>query len=109
MSMPRRLTASLALAIAASMAALPGCSRDYGYSRSAFGSKFVDKTVEQAQESAGKADAVENPDPNTVVLIYRRKTFNQENANAKDASVRITFKRDASGVTKYADIDFQAE
>jgi len=109
MSISRRLTASLALAIAASMLTLSGCSRDYGYSRSAFGSKFIDKTVEQAQESAGKADAIENPDPNTVVLVYRRKTFNQENANSKDALVKVTFKKDASGVARYSSIDFQDE
>jgi hypothetical protein len=30
-----------------------------------------------------------------VVLVYEKKTFDSENMNAKDATVRVTFKRDA--------------
>ncbi len=97
--------------VAAVCAALlvAGCSRDYGYSRSAFGSKFVDKAEQAAIESAGQPARVEQPDPDTHVLVYERKTFDQENGNSKDALVRVTFRKNPAGQFAYAGIDFQAE
>jgi hypothetical protein len=88
--------------------AMVGCS-EYGYSRTAFNSKFLDKTIAQAEESGGKADAIESPTPDTKVLVYKRKTFDQENGNAKDGSARITFKKNASDVYMYASVEFVPE
>ncbi|MFN9774250.1 MAG: hypothetical protein ACK54X_16715 [Burkholderiales bacterium] len=104
--MHRTLIAAVALALAASLA---GCSRDHGFSRSAFGSKFIDRTEESAVENAGAPARIETPDANTHVLVYERKTFNQEDGNAKDALVKVTFRKDAAGKFMYAAIDFQAE
>jgi hypothetical protein len=85
------------------------CSRDYGYSRTAFNGKFVDKTVEQGEEAAGKAEAVETPNTDTKVLVYKRKTFDQENGNTKDGSVRVTFKKNPAGAFVYASVEFVPE
>jgi hypothetical protein len=104
--MHRLTIAAVAFAL---VAATAGCSRDYGFTRSAFGSKFVDRTEQAAIEAAGKPARVEEPDPDTHVLVYERKTFNQEDSNAKDALVRVTFKKDKAGQYVYASIDFQAE
>jgi hypothetical protein len=104
--MNRLTIAAVAFALVATTA---GCSRDYGFTRSAFGSKFVDRTEQAAIESAGKPARVEEPDADTHVLVYERKTFNQEDSNSKDALVRVTFKKDKAGQYVYAAIDFQAE
>jgi hypothetical protein len=97
-----------ALVIAVASLTLVGCS-EYGYSRTAFNSKFLDKTIAQAEEAGGKADAIESPTPDTKVLVYKRKTFDQENGNAKDGSARITFKKNASDVYMYASVEFVPE
>ncbi len=104
--MNRTFIAAVALALVASTA---GCSRDYGFTRSAFGSKFVDRTEQAAVDAAGTPARVEEPDADTHVLVYERKTFNQEDGNAKDALVRVTFRKDKAGQFVYAAIDFQAE
>ena len=104
--MNRLTLAAVAFAL---VAATAGCSRDYGFTRSAFGSKFVDRTEQAAIESAGKPARVEEPDADTHVLVYDRKTFNQEDGNSKDALVKVTFKKDKAGQYVYAAIDFQAE
>jgi hypothetical protein len=41
--------------------------------------------------------------------VYAKKTFDQENANGKDASARVTFKKNAAGALVYAGIEFVAE
>jgi hypothetical protein len=89
--------------------ALAGCSREYGYSRSAFNTKFLDKTLDQVLADVGQADAVEKPTPQTTILVYAKRTFDQENGNSKDAAVRVTFKSDASGKQVYTSTEFQAE
>ena len=104
--MNRLTIAAVALALAAATA---GCSRDYGFTRSAFGSKFVDRTEQAAIDAAGKPARVEEPDADTHVLVYERKTFNQEDGNAKDALVKVTFRKDKAGQYVYAAIDFQPE
>jgi hypothetical protein len=88
---------------------LVACSRDYGFSRTAFNGKFVDKTIEQGEDTAGKAESTETPSPDTKVLVYKRKTFDQENGNAKDAAVKVSFKKDAKGAFVYASVEFVPE
>jgi hypothetical protein len=97
---------SLMLVIAVLLAS---CSRDYGYSRTAFNGKFVDKTIEQGEDTAGKAESTETPATDTKVLVYRRKTFDQENGNAKDAAVKVSFKKNATGAFVYASVEFVPE
>lgn len=104
--MQRTVIVAAAIALAAGVA---GCNRDHGYSRSAFNGKFVDRTEAAAIESAGAPARIEEPDPRTHVLVYERKTFDQENLNSKDALVRVTFRKDAAGVMQYAGIEFQAQ
>jgi len=101
-------TSILAAAIVAALA-LSGCNRDYGFTRSAFNAKFVDKTEDAAIDTAGKPERIEAPDADTHVLVYAKKTFDQENGNARDALASVTFKKDASGKYVYAGIDFQPE
>jgi hypothetical protein len=88
---------------------LASCSRDYGFSRTAFNGKFVDKTLEQGEDTAGKAESIETPSADTKVLVYKRKTFDQENGNAKDAAVRVSFKKNAAGAFVYASVEFVPE
>jgi hypothetical protein len=99
--------AAIVCLCAASLVA--GCSSEYGFSRTAFNSKFLDKTIEQGEEAAGKATSMETVDANTKVLVYAKKTFDQENANGKDASARVTFKKNAAGAFVYSGIEFIAE
>jgi hypothetical protein len=106
--MNRLTIAAVAFALVAATATA-GCSRDHGFTRSAFGSKFVDRTEQAAIDAAGKPARVEEPDADTHVLVYERKTFNQEDGNAKDALVKVTFRKDKAGQYVYAAIDFQPE
>jgi hypothetical protein len=97
------------IALLISTAFIVACSSEYGYSRTAFNGKLIDRNIEAAQESAGKADAIEDVNPETKVLVFRKKTFDQENGNTKDASVRATFKKSAKGVFEYASVEFVPE
>jgi hypothetical protein len=96
-----------ALILAAAFA-LAAC--EYGQSRSSFQMKVAGKTLEEAREAAGKPVREEQRGPDEVVLIYEKKTFDAENANAKDATVRVTFKKDAkTGKFEYWGIEFVPE
>ena len=95
-----------ALLLAAALA-LAACSVDYGQTRSSFQLKVAGKTLEEAKEAAGKPAREEPRGADEVVLIYEKKTFDNENQNAKDAAVRVTFKKDAkSAKFEYWGIEF---
>ena len=80
----------LVLAVAA-VALLAAC--DYGQSRSSFQFKVAGKTLEKPG-TASKPVREEKRGDDEVVLVYEKKTFDSENMNAKDAVVRVTFKKD---------------
>jgi hypothetical protein len=87
--------------------ALSACSVDYGQTRSSFQLKVAGKTLEEAKEAAGKPAREEQRGADEMVLIYEKKTFDNENQNAKDAVVRVTFKKDAkTGKFEYWGIEF---
>jgi hypothetical protein len=92
----------------AAVAMLTAC--DYGQSRSSFQLKVAGKTLEEAREAAGKPVREEKRGDDEVVLVYEKKTFDSENMNAKDAVVRVTFKKDAkTGKFEYWGIEFVPE
>jgi hypothetical protein len=93
------------LLIAVAALALAAC--DYGQTRSSFQIKVAGKTLEDAVAAVGKPARQESRSPEEAVLVYEKKTFDAENMNAKDASVLVTFKKDAqSGRFEYWGIDF---
>ena len=97
----------MVLAVAAVLA-LVAC--DYGQSRSSFQLKVAGKTLEEARDAAGKPVREEQRGTDEVILVYEKKTFDAENMNAKDAQVRVTFKKNAkSGKFEYWGIDFVPE
>ena len=99
-----RITLALAAAVLLSVA---GCSGEYGYTRSVFQGKVVDRTAAEIEDFAGKPDAVDTISPEEVVWTYNKRTFDSENGNSKDASVKITLKKDKkTGAMAYAGIDF---
>lgn len=103
----RALTAPL---IAATVIVLAGCSGEYGYSRSVFQGKVVDRPAAEIESFAGKPDAVDKLTSGDEVWTYSKRTFDAENGNAKDAAVKITLRKDLkSGALAYADIDFVAQ
>ena len=89
--------------------ALAACSVDYGQTRSSFQLKVAGKSLEEAVSSAGKPTREENRGADEKVLVYEKKTFDSENQNAKDAAVRVFFKKDASGKFQYSSIEFVPE
>jgi len=98
-----------ALILAAAFA-LAACSVDYGQTRSSFQFKVAGKSLEEARDAAGKPAREEQRSPDEVVLVYEKKTFDSENMNAKDAAVRVTFKKDAkTGKFEYRGIEFVPE
>ena len=62
---------------------IAACSRDYGFSRTAFNGKFVDKTIEQGEDTAGKAASIETPSPDTKILVYPRRLLIKKMAMPK--------------------------
>lgn len=83
---------------------------EYGQSRSSFQLKVAGKTLEEAREAAGKPVHEEQRSADEVVLVYEKKTFDSENMNAKDAAVRVTFKKDPkTGKFEYWGIQFVPE
>ena len=96
--------------ILAAALALAACSVDYGQTRSSFQLKVAGKSLEDAVSAAGKPAREENRGPDEKVLVYEKKTFDSENQNAKDAAVRVTFKKDAkTGKFEYWGIEFRRE
>lgn len=84
-----------------------GCSGEYGYSRSVFQGKVVDQTAAGIESFAGKPDAVDTLPGGEVVWTFNKRTFDAENANANDASVKVSLKKDPkTGGLVYSSIDF---
>ncbi len=93
--------------VCAALLLVAGCSGEFGYSRSVFQGKVVDRAAPDIESFAGKPDAVDNLATGEVVWTFNKRTFDSENANANDAAVKVTLKKDPkSGTLKYADIDF---
>ena len=93
--------------VCATVLAAAGCSSEYGFSRSVFQGKVVDRPATEIESSVGKPDAVQNLATGEVVWTFNKRTFDAENANANDAAVKITLKKDPkTGVLAYASIDF---
>lgn len=96
------LSAICALSLLAS-----GCSGEYGFSRSVFQGKVVDRSATDIESSIGKPDAVENLATGEVIWTFNKRTFDAENANANDSAVKVTLKNNAkTGVLAYTGIDF---
>ena len=84
-----------------------GCSGEYGYTRSVFQGQVVDRSAQDIESFAGKPDAVDTLSGGDVVWTFNKRTFDSENANAKDAAVKITLKKDTkTGAMMYSGIDF---
>ena len=97
------------LVLLAATFAFAACSVDYGQTRSSFQLKVAGKSLEEAVSAAGKPTREENRGADEKVLVYEKKTFDSENQNAKDAAVRVFFKKDASGKFQYSSIEFVPE
>jgi hypothetical protein len=98
-----------ALFLAAAIA-MTACSVNYGQTRSSFQLKVAGKSLEKAVDAAGKPTREEQRGPDEKILIYEKKIFDSENQNAKDAAVRVTFKKDTkTGKFEYWGIEFVPE
>lgn len=106
----RAARCALGAAALAALLVATGCSSEYGFSRSVFQGKVVDRPAAEIESSVGKPDAVENFATGEVVWTFNKRTFDAENANANDAAVKVTLKKDAkSGALAYAGIDFVSQ
>ncbi len=85
---------------------LVACSGEHGYTRSSFQLKVVDKSAAEIESYAGKPDAVDNLKSGEVIWTFNKRTFDSENANSKDAAVKVTLKKGADGKLVYSGIDF---
>ena len=98
---------AIAAGLCAAMLIAAGCSGEFGYSRSVFQGKVVDRPAAEIEASVGKPDAVQTLATGEVVWTFNKRTFDAENANANDAAVKVTLKKDVkSGALTYASIDF---
>ncbi len=103
----RRARALTVPLIAATVILLAACSGEYGYSRSVFQGKVVDRPSAEIESFAGKPDSVDKLASGDEVWTYNKRTFDAESGNSKDAAVKITLRKDPkSGTLTYADIDF---
>ena len=71
----RALTVPLLAALAATVIALAGCSGEYGYSRSVFQGKVVDRPAAEIESFAGKPDNVDKLTGGDEVWTYNKRTF----------------------------------
>ena len=107
LSMLRTSRRALAAGVCSAMLLAAGCSNEYGYSRSVFQGKVVDRPATEIESSVGKPDGVQTLATGEVVWTFNKRTFDAENANANDAAVKVTLKNDPkSGALTYAGIDF---
>ena len=98
------------LLLAALILAIAGCSGEYGYSRSVFQGKVVDRAAADIESFAGKPDNLDRLSGGDEVWTYNKRTFDAENGNSKDAAVKVTLRKDPkSGIMMYAEIDFVAQ
>ena len=112
--MRQHVSLQFARIVAASLIAvsgvIAGCSGEYGYSRSVFQGKVVDRPASEIESFAGKPDSVDRLASGDLVWTYNKRTFDAESGNAKDAAVKITLHKDPkTGALGYADIDFVAQ
>jgi len=77
----RFLTIAVALTAALMISA---CSGGKGYSRGIFHGLVIDKTEAEVTDKLGKPESVEQIGSDGVRYVYRRKTFDPDNANSVD-------------------------
>ena len=75
----RTLAASL---VVATVIVFTGCSGEYGYSRSVFQGKVVDRPAVEIESFAGKPDNIDRLASGDEVWTYNKRTFDAESGNA---------------------------
>ena len=87
--------------------AVAGCEgREGGLTRGLFTGYVTDKTEEEVTAKVGKPDSVDNKVPNAPRWVYKRKTFDPDNANAVDAETILIFQKGADGKFKVTQVVF---
>jgi hypothetical protein len=83
------------LAVLTTLLALSGCNSDYP--RGQFHGYVVGKTEEQIIAQVGKPTEVDNSNPASPVLVFKKKTFNTEDRNAVDETTLVYMKKGPDG------------
>ncbi len=101
------MKAFLVAAACGMVLALSGCSGAFsGTARGLFTGYVTDKTAEEVVAKVGKPDSVDATNPNTPKWIYKKKTFDPDNANKFDDETILIFQKDASGKFKVTQVIF---
>lgn len=105
MNTPLRRLALLLLAVAALV--LGGCT-GAGYSRGLFQGFVVNKTEAEIIDQMGKPLEIDRKNPESPVLVYKEKTFDENNGNRVDPETLIYLhKDDKSGKVVAYDLSFR--
>lgn len=88
----RFLTIAVALTAALMISA---CSGGKGYSRGIFHGLVIDRTEAEVTDKLGKPESVEQIGSDGVRYVYRRKTFDPDNANSVDEKTFVDFEKKA--------------
>jgi hypothetical protein len=91
--MNRRI-AIMAVTLAAALM-ISACGGSRGYSRGIFHGLVIDKTEAEVTDKLGKPESVEQIGSDGVRYVYRRKTFDPDNANIIDERTFIDFEKKA--------------
>jgi hypothetical protein len=91
MTVLRTVLAALALAIA-----LAGCI-DSNYPRGMFSGYVMGQTQDAIIKKIGQPESIDTSKADEVRLVYKNKTFDPDNMNAKDPRTIIILHKDASG------------
>ncbi len=67
------------------------------YSRDDFITAVTGKTDQEVEQQFGKPDAVDSSNPNQVVWVYKRKTFDVSHENTRDDKTTVIFERQGEG------------
>ena len=86
---------------------LTGCEGQFsGTARGLFIGYVTDKTEEEVTAKVGKPDSVDAKNPNTPRWIYKKKTFDPDNASKFDDETILIFQKDATGKFKVTQVVF---
>jgi hypothetical protein len=76
-------------------------------SRDDFVNFTKDKTSDEVASKFGKPATTDESDPSRVIWTYHNVTFEAGASSKRDTKTTVTFKREASGKLRVAEVKFQ--
>lgn len=93
-------------ALAAASLALAACQVG-GHTRGMFSGSVLGKTEAEIVDKYGPPASVDRANPNALVLVYKAKTFDPDNANRTDPETLVVLSKATDGRIVATDVSYR--